>query len=136
LLASDGSRCALKAAEAATEIARRFHAHLIILSVYHPIPLISATGDGAFEIEPEQIENILDHALDKTATIPDAAKVEYEFRKEVGYPAEEITKAANETHCDLIVLGSRGMSGFKSLLLGSVSDRVMHSAHCPVLVVR
>jgi len=36
----------------------------------------------------------------------------------------------------LIVMGSRGLSGIKSFLLGSISDRVVHHAHCPVLIVR
>jgi nucleotide-binding universal stress UspA family protein len=53
---------------------------------------------------------------------------------EVGQPADEILFAARDA--DLIVLGARGLGPFQRLLLGSVSDRVLHHAPCPVLVVR
>ncbi len=53
-----------------------------------------------------------------------------------GSPADEIVQTAREVGADLIVLGSRGLGTVRSVLLGSVSDRVLHHAHCPVLVVR
>jgi nucleotide-binding universal stress UspA family protein len=53
-----------------------------------------------------------------------------------GPAAFEIVRVAEEEAADLIVIGSRGWGGFRSLLLGSVSDAVLHRARCPVLVVR
>lgn len=53
-----------------------------------------------------------------------------------GSPADEIVRAAKEVGADLIVIGSRGTGAVDSLFMGSVSHRVMHYAHCPVLVVR
>jgi nucleotide-binding universal stress UspA family protein len=47
-----------------------------------------------------------------------------------------ITNYADEKHVDLIVVGSRGMGGFKRMLLGSVSSGILNHAHCSVLVVR
>ena len=54
----------------------------------------------------------------------------------VGYAAEEIIKAAHRFRADLIVMGSRGLTGVKRTLLGSVSSRVARHAPCSVLVVR
>jgi len=54
----------------------------------------------------------------------------------VGDPASEIVHLAKEEKADLVILGSRGLGQVQSLLLGSVSDRVVHLAPCPVLVVR
>jgi nucleotide-binding universal stress UspA family protein len=55
---------------------------------------------------------------------------------QVGKPATEIVKAAQEWPADLIVIGSHGRGGVQRLLLGSVADGVMRHAKCPVLVVR
>lgn len=54
----------------------------------------------------------------------------------VGSPAERICSAANEPDVDLVVVGARGLGAVKRLLLGSVSERVLHHATCPVLVVK
>lgn len=54
----------------------------------------------------------------------------------VGHPAEEIVRAAAEPGVDLVVVGARGLGRFKRLILGSVSERVLHHAACPVLVVK
>jgi len=53
-----------------------------------------------------------------------------------GRPAEEIIRAAARTHADLVILGSRGMTGLKGVFLGSVSRKVARHAPCSVLVVR
>ena len=54
----------------------------------------------------------------------------------VGRPAEEIVKAANEPAVGLVVVGARGFGAVKRVLLGSVSERVLHEAQCPVLIVK
>jgi nucleotide-binding universal stress UspA family protein len=53
-----------------------------------------------------------------------------------GRPDEKIVKLSEELKAGLIVVGSRGLSGVRRALLGSVSDSVVRHAHCPVLVVR
>lgn len=55
---------------------------------------------------------------------------------QVGEPAEEIVDYARLEQIDMIVMGSRGLSPIKELLLGSVSDKVLRTAPCPVLIVR
>jgi nucleotide-binding universal stress UspA family protein len=49
---------------------------------------------------------------------------------------EEIVRAADRRRCDLIVLGTHGRSGLERLLLGSVAEKVVRHAHCPVMAVR
>ena len=51
-------------------------------------------------------------------------------------PATEIAKYAEEHHTDLIVLPSHGRTGLARLMIGSVAERVVRLAHCPVLVIR
>ena len=53
-----------------------------------------------------------------------------------GYPAEEILAAAEEQHADLIVMGSHGRTGIDRIIFGSVAEKVVKSARCPVLTVK
>jgi nucleotide-binding universal stress UspA family protein len=54
----------------------------------------------------------------------------------IGSPSQEILTAANEPGVDLVVVGARGLGPIKRLVLGSVSERVVHHAPCAVLVVK
>ena len=71
-----------------------------------------------------------------TGAILDAVHRRYKCRREIGHPIDRIVAVAQDIQADLIVLGSRGLGGWNSYLLGSVSDGVLHHAHCPVLIVR
>jgi len=53
-----------------------------------------------------------------------------------GYPATVIEEEAIDQRADLIVIGTRGLSGLKHLLLGSIAERVVQKARCPVLTVK
>jgi universal stress protein A len=53
-----------------------------------------------------------------------------------GVPAEEIVRVANQDSTDLIVMGTHGWSGVRHMLLGSVAEKILRSAPCPVLVVK
>ena len=54
----------------------------------------------------------------------------------VGHPGEQIIHRAETEHVDLIIVGRRGTSLFQKIMLGSVSERVLRYAHCPVLLVK
>ena len=53
-----------------------------------------------------------------------------------GVPAKEIVEFAEKKKADLIVMGTTGKTGLERILLGSVAERVIKNAHCPVLVVK
>ena len=57
-------------------------------------------------------------------------------RAALGPVADQIVNIAQREGCDVICVGTRGMTGLKRVLLGSVADRVIRHAHCPVVVVR
>lgn len=74
--------------------------------------------------------------LQQFAAIANGASVETEFRQVVGSPGKAICKAAHEWGADLIVVGNRGRTGLAEVVLGSVSNYVLHRAPCSVLVLR
>ena len=141
LLCSDGSDHALQAARVACEIATRFHSGLTLLSVFNPASVLGAFAMAPEAAPSEEIVRAIGEDLHagiqkSTGSLPDAAKVAYRFQRETGHPVEAIIAAAAAVNADLIVLGSRGLSEWKALLMGSVSDGVLHHAACPVLIVR
>jgi len=73
-------------------------------------------------------------SLEKATADPELAGITRAVR--VGSPGLEIAAYAAEVNADLIVIPSHGRTGLKHLLLGSVTDRVVHRAPCPVLVLR
>jgi len=79
-----------------------------------------------------EVEKVLDRAARELK-----AKVTRLTRSmPTGHPAREIVAAAASFDADLVVVGARGLGGMKRLLLGSVSERVLHDARCPVLIVK
>lgn len=72
----------------------------------------------------------------KERTVEKTVKVQAEILVAVNSVVKEIVEYAEKQDVDLIVIGTRGMSGLKRILLGSTSSGVVTYAHCPVLVVK
>ena len=137
LLASDGSEGALKAAVAAATLASKFAARLTIINVFQPIPAYGPFREVVnSDLHEQYIRELQEHALSPAGRVVEDMGVPYQSRREIGSPPVEIMRVAEAEGCDLIVLGSRGLSDIKAFLLGSVSDRVAHHARCPVLIVK
>ncbi|MBM2853006.1 MAG: nhaX 2 [Candidatus Nitrosotenuis sp.] len=94
-------------------------------------------GDSAVTFEQiEELEGNAKEILERYKMEAVKQKVPIKVFFEIGDPAKIITEIVNKKEYDLIIMGSRGMSTFKELLLGSVSLKVMHHAKCPVMIVR
>jgi nucleotide-binding universal stress UspA family protein len=119
LYATDGSEGALAGARLLAQLPLEQDCHLTLLTV---VPDEEAQ-DGTAALGPAR--DLLCHTLASLHTV---------VRR--GHPAEEILLAAESRPTDLIVVGSRGLSGLSRFLLGSVSDRVARYAPCPVLLAR
>lgn len=145
LVPVDGSPTSLKAASKAVEVARKYDSELIFLTVARAPEKIISTGDGGFassgygaydldkireELKVNQ-SRILDHSIQHL----DLEGLKWEKKMIEGFPAEEIVDMAENLNVDLIVIGRRGYSRIKRFFTGSVSNRVVSEAHCPVLVI-
>lgn len=140
LLASDGSPCAQRAAQAAVEMAQKFGNTLTVLNVYEDLSAISVPGSEDNIVSDTDVEKYaaqwLEYVAQPVRAFAKDAGVTCSFVQEGGHPDVAIRRFANMHNVDLIVLGSRGLGGYARLLIGSVSNRVVHQANCPVLVVR
>ena len=141
LVATDGSPHAKQAAALAARLARELReTEVVLLNVGH-IPAIALGGPGAdimvdYGMLEEGFEKAGHAILDQTATAFHGidAPVKKLYRR--GEPSHEILAAATEVKADMILMGSRGLGQIGGLILGSVSERVLHGAHVPVLIVR
>jgi nucleotide-binding universal stress UspA family protein len=134
----DGSECARVALEAAAQEAALRKARLRIVSAWDIAPAVYSGGFApGFDQETidafrESAETVVRDALAEAKRLQPA--LEAEGRTREGQAAEVLLDEARDAA--LIVVGNRGRGGFASLLLGSVSQQVVHHAPCPVLVVR
>ena len=136
-VAVDGSEPAGQALDLAAELAKQLSASLTILGVV-PAHTVYSVQRRAELAEPREedvrsFRELLDRSAD-TARRTGAPSVSTELLQ--GQPVEEILTFLADRHPDLLVMGARGLSRARRLLLGSVSDGVLHHAKCSVLVVR
>ena len=128
---TDFSPLSERAFHLACSLARDHGSRLIVLHVAVP-PVVGYGGpmtpppEGDWKALEEQLNGIL---------APEN-KIQVEHRLEEGNPVAEILRVAQETNCDLLVMGSHGRRGVSRLLMGSVAEHVMRRAKCPVLVVK
>jgi nucleotide-binding universal stress UspA family protein len=137
LVPVDFSPHSARALEIASELARKFGGRLHLLHCYHiNIGTISPYGLAI----PETFDrDIRDAALKQTEALRDKVKAQgIPVDAEVSpmFPSEAIASTAERIGADLVVMGTRGLSGVKHVLLGSVAERTVRIAPCPVLTVK
>jgi universal stress protein A len=139
LFCTDFSENSESAGKCALEYSKAFGADLTIIHV-----IDSWAGFPAYDYGvPQDIRNVVhkleggvEAQLEAMVRTFSQAKVKAKACHRIGVPAEEIVQVAKEESADLIVMGTHGWSGFRHMLLGSVAERVLRAATCPVLVVR
>jgi nucleotide-binding universal stress UspA family protein len=134
LVPLDGSEHSIKALETAVQIAHKFNGKITLIHVY---------SIGGLAISPTPVRGFIEAIRKVGASIlADGEKrvkaegVHVETLLLEGHAVEQIVKACKEGKFDLVVMGARGLSRIKEMLLGSVSDGVTRHACCPVLVVK
>jgi len=147
LVPLDGSEHADKALGFALDLAEKYSASIVLLSVIPPVnvPAVLYPTTGLPSVPPQTIdayskerktrhEKLLSDAIQKAKNIKPNIKISTKLAE--GRPADKIVETAKEGNFDIIVMGSRGLGGVKEFFLGSVSDRVADEAPCPVLIVK
>jgi nucleotide-binding universal stress UspA family protein len=135
LLPVDGSKSSKLAKRNAIGLAKIMNAAILLVYITGPIPAVikGQAKEEAIKAQKEEADLLLTPYRDYlkendvrfTEIVVPGAK-----------PGDEICKIAKQEGCDLIIMGSRGLSDFKGLVLGSVTHRVLARCHLPVFVVR
>jgi nucleotide-binding universal stress UspA family protein len=139
VVGTDGSESAEGAVRHAAELAQAFGSRLTVVTVFQRHP------DENTRLQAEVPDDIR-WMLTDAAQAEEKAKHGRALAKELGLadvkvrigdgdPAEQLIEAAEDTGADLIVVGSKGMTGAKRFLIGSVPNRVSHHAPCDVIIV-
>jgi nucleotide-binding universal stress UspA family protein len=133
---SEPSLCALKAAN---EMAHHFDSEVLLLNVRKPIPEMPKPRVSASEttFDFSEYEAELDkHALEALATIRKsvlAPEANVRLVVRAGKPAEEILTCAHDERVDAIFMATHGRTGIQHLVFGSVAEKVVRQAECPVM---
>jgi nucleotide-binding universal stress UspA family protein len=148
LVATDGSREAQLAAQSAADLSMKTHSEVHLVHVFGIAPVgppvypeASTLQSAEFEAESDQrhtiterrAREVLDAEVHRIRSL--GATVAGEHLLE-GRVAPGIVGLAEDLGAGLIVMGSRGLGGIRRALMGSVSEKVVRHAHCPVMVVR
>ena len=114
-------------------MAQRFGARITLMSVVSPFWQTAASGDlsGSMVVDMDELKRDLELRLDG-AFVREFADLTVERVAVIGDPAESITRYAHTQGADLIMMPTHGYGPFRSLLLGSVTAKVLHDAQCPV----
>ncbi|MGD8659616.1 MAG: universal stress protein [Desulfobacterales bacterium] len=114
-------------------LAKEFEAKLF---VSHVIDLSSVAIYGEFQLDPVGQQNrIMQDADAQLKKLAGGQEISWEPLITVGKPADEISRAVEEKDIDLVITATRGRSGLKRIILGSVTERLMRTLSCPLLVV-
>jgi nucleotide-binding universal stress UspA family protein len=152
VVGTDGSEPADAAVRRATDLASREGARLHLVTAYHHQQILPETtiwtndpkgiiDTGRTEprgphTETVNLREVAESVLRRAAGDARSKGVEVETHARKGQPAEVIIEVAKQEQADLIVVGSRGLTGIKRYLLGSVSSKVSEHASCSVMIVR
>ncbi len=133
----DGSETSLDAAAIATEMARTWQARLLLTTVVRPPE--GWWGIGGAPPPPESMATAIVEArsqiLDQAEDALDLEEVDYDLIGELGDPAIMLSDVCRSNDADLLVVGRRGAGLVERIVVGSVADRLAHTAPCPVLTV-
>lgn len=145
LVAVDGSKPSVDASVQAIDISKRLNAELTAIYVVSPDTRYNYLEDTITPRLPRALKDVMMIAMQRGEKHLDEVKqkarekdvrVKTDVIIGISSVVKEIVEYAEKNKIDMIVIGSRGLSGIKKMLLGSVANGVVTYAHCPVLVVK
>jgi len=127
----DGSECSIKSTNYAIELAKSMDAEIILLycSDRYPVNMGKFYAHFEYNHHPEDIVEPFIETLKHS-------DVKFSVKIVEGYPGSKIIEIAKLEKIDLIVMGSRGLTNFIGLIVGSVAHQIIHKSDCPVFITK
>ncbi len=126
----------MRAAEYGISIAKMLNAQIIVLYVIDDFVLEQITKDGEREVVERELRQDGQRNISYIQELAEKEGVRFTALVAKGRPFEQIVESAKKSNVDLIVMGTYGRRGAERILIGSVAERVIEFAHCPVIVVK
>lgn len=130
----DGSVHSIHAAQYAIELAKQFQGDITLLHCHARFPVV--LSEPYFQEAINKIMKTSEELVRPFENMLEDAQVPYEVRILEGPPGSNIANVARIEKMDLIVMGSRGVTDFEGMFLGSVAHQVLHKAGCPVFITK
>jgi len=130
----DGSDHSIRATEYAIKLAKLLDAEIILLHCHARFPIVLA--EPYFQQAIDEINKASEELVDPFIEILEKGDVKFEVRILEGAPGNRIPDVAGIEKIDLIVMGSRGVTDFAGLFIGSVAHQVLHKSECPVFIAK
>jgi nucleotide-binding universal stress UspA family protein len=134
--ATDFSDTAETAWEIACELARIHQAELVLVHVFVELPVYPEVAVTTIQRVWEEQRSWVEQRLAERVEAATARGLTAHYRLRTGTAPEEIARAATDEAADLVVVGTHGRTGINRLVIGSVAERVLRIAPCPVLTVK
>jgi len=130
----DGSDHSIRSTQNAVELAKLLDAKIILMHCHARFPIVLA--EPYFQQAINEITRTSEELIEPFIKILEKSDVNFDVRILEGAPGNKIPEVARIEKIDLIVMGSRGVTDFTGLLLGSVAHQVLNKSGCPVFITK
>jgi len=136
LVPTDASEVAQRALIIALEFAKKFNSRILLFHVVYTPEALGYTLSNGITVPQEEIGIYGKEVLAATLNGIDIGTVKLEKKQKPGHPANAILEEVKNGQFDLVVMGNRGYGPIAGAMLGSVSQRILSKAECPVMIVK
>ena len=136
LVPTDASEPARRALMIALEMAKEFGSRIVLLHVVFTPEAMGYTLSSGISVPQEEISIYGREALTAALDGIDTGNVPIEKKQKPGHPGSAILEEIESGNIDLVVMGNRGYGPIAGVLLGSVSQRILSKAECPVMIIK
>jgi len=136
IVPTDGSDPSMRAADFAIKLAKHFNSEIIAIYVIDRLILEEVSKVQERYVLEEEIKGKAERCLNYIVKSAEREGLKVSSILVEGQPHDQIVRHAESLGADMIVMGSRGRRGTERILIGSVAERVIEYAPCPVLVLR